>query len=144
MIRIENDVKKHDKARQSVTFRPSPLTSALMKLIFLLQQEFCPNFCTMNKEPKLIGKSPPIQKLRHFIGKAAKSDATVLLLGETGVGKEVAARMIHCSSDRKVSPFVKINCANLSDNLIESELFGYKKGAYTGAAIDKPGPPPNV
>ena len=92
----------------------------------------------MNTEPKLIGKSPPIQKLRHFIKKAAKSDATVLLLGETGVGKEVAARMIHSSSDRKDSAFIKINCANLSDTLIESELFGHKKGAYTGAVIDKP------
>lgn len=93
----------------------------------------------MNKEPKLIGKSPPIQKLRLFIKKASTSDATVLLLGETGVGKEVAARRIHCSSDRKNNPFIKINCANLSDTLIESELFGHKKGAYTGAIIDKPG-----
>jgi len=63
----------------------------------------------------------------------------VLLLGETGVGKEVAARIIYCSSDRKSSPFVKINCANLNDNLIESELFGHKKGAFTGALFDKPG-----
>lgn len=55
----------------------------------------------MNWEPKLIGKSLPLQKLRHFIKKAAKSDATVLLLGETGVGKEVDARMIHCSSERR-------------------------------------------
>jgi len=93
----------------------------------------------MNKEPKLIGKSPPIQKLRQFIEKSAKSDATVLLLGETGVGKEIAAKMIHCSSDRKEGPFVKINCANLSDTLIESVLFGHKKGAFTGAVFDKQG-----
>jgi Nif-specific regulatory protein len=93
----------------------------------------------MNREPKLIGRSPPIQKLRQFINKAAKSNATVLLLGETGVGKEVAARLIHASSARKKSPFIKINCANLSDALIESELFGHKKGAFTGAVIDKPG-----
>lgn len=93
----------------------------------------------MNREPKLIGRSLPIQRLRHFIKKAARSDATVLLLGETGVGKEVAARLIHGSSARKNSPFIKINCANLSDGLIESELFGHRKGAFTGALIDKPG-----
>jgi len=93
----------------------------------------------MHREPKLIGNSLPIQKLRHFIKKAAKSDATVLLLGETGVGKEVAARMIHLQSHRCKNPFVKINCANLSDTMIESELFGHKKGAFTDAVIDKPG-----
>ena len=93
----------------------------------------------MSRQRELIGKSPPIQKLRRFIKKAAKSDATVLLLGETGVGKDVVARLIHCSSHRKTGPFVKINCANLSDTMVESELFGCRKGAYTGAAIDKPG-----
>jgi len=93
----------------------------------------------MNFEPKLIGKSSHIKELRHFIEKAAHCDANVLLLGETGVGKEVAARLIHHHSDRGVNPFIKINCANLSDTLIESELFGHKKGAFTGAVNDKPG-----
>lgn len=93
----------------------------------------------MKRAPKLIGKSPSIQELHYFIKKAATSDATVLLLGETGVGKEVAARLIHLHSDRCDNPFIKINCASLSDTLIESELFGHKKGAFTGAIIDKPG-----
>jgi two-component system response regulator HydG len=91
------------------------------------------------REPIIIGKSATIKDLLDFIRKAAKSDANVLILGETGVGKELAARAIHCESSRKDKPFVKINCANLSDNLLESELFGHKKGAYTGAYIDKPG-----
>lgn len=78
-------------------------------------------------------------KLRHFIEKAAHSDSNVLIQGETGVGKEVAARLIHHHSDRCVNPFIKINCSNLSDTLLESELFGYKKGAYTGAVMDKLG-----
>lgn len=62
-----------------------------------------------------------------------------MFLGETGVGKELAARMIHTFSRRKSQPFVKINCANLNENLLESEIFGYKRGAFTGAFIDKPG-----
>jgi len=93
----------------------------------------------MNREPKLIGKSQLIRELCQFIEKAASSEETVLLLGETGVGKEVSARMIHHQSVRKEKPFIKINCANLTENLIESELFGHKKGAYTGAFFDKSG-----
>lgn len=93
----------------------------------------------MNREPKLIGKSPHIQRLRQFIKRAAKSDASVLLLGETGVGKEIAAHLIHVFSDRKDGPFIKVNCANFIENLFEGELFGYKKGAFTGAFIDKHG-----
>jgi len=109
----------------------------MIPLFFLKAKSF--GGIKMHGEPKLIGKSRPIQKLRHFIKIAAKSDATVLLLGETGVGKEVAARLIHRQGHRCKNLFIKINCANLSDNLIESELFGHKKGAYTGAVIDKPG-----
>ena len=93
----------------------------------------------MNHTPELIGKSPHIKKLKHFIEKATNSDSNVLLLGKTGVGKEVAARMIHSLSGRKGSPFIKLNCANLNENLLESELFGHKKGAFTGAVIEKSG-----
>ncbi len=91
------------------------------------------------QEPVIIGKSVAIKNLLAFINKAAKSDANVLLLGETGVGKELAARAIHNLSLRKKSPFIQINCANLNDSLLESELFGHKKGAFTGAFFDKPG-----
>jgi len=93
----------------------------------------------MSQDRKIIGKSFQTNELRKFVNMAAESDANVLLQGETGVGKEVAARLIHCQSSRCKKPFLKINCANLSDTLIESELFGYKKGAYTGAVNDKPG-----
>jgi len=91
------------------------------------------------QEPVLIGKSAAVRNLLAFIKKAAKSDANVLLLGETGVGKELAALAIHNFSSRKNNPFIKINCANLNENLLESELFGHKKGAFTGAFFDKPG-----
>ena len=80
-----------------------------------------------------------MRNLIVFIKKAAKTDVNVLSLGETGVGKGLAARMIHLYSARKDKSFIKVNCANLKESLLESELFGYKKGAYTGAMIDKPG-----
>ncbi len=93
----------------------------------------------MNKEAKIVGQSQQIKKLLEFVKKAAITDANVLLLGETGVGKELAARIIHSYGKRKDKPFIKINCANLNENLLESELFGHKRGAYTGAITDKPG-----
>lgn len=93
----------------------------------------------MKRAPKLIGKSPPVKELRQFIQKASKSDANVLILGETGVGKEVAARMIHLLSRRANMPFTKCSCPNFNDDLLESELFGHNKGAFTSAFTDKPG-----
>lgn len=89
--------------------------------------------------PIIIGRSLSTQRLRHFIKIAATSDMPALILGETGVGKEVAARMIHYSSDRREKPFIKVNCATLCDTIIESELFGHRKGAFTSAIIDRPG-----
>lgn len=90
-------------------------------------------------EPLIIGKSAAIKNLLSFIEKAAKSDSNVIVLGETGVGKELVAKAIHKASNRKDRPFLKINCGNLNENLVESELFGYRKGAFTGAFIDKCG-----
>lgn len=90
-------------------------------------------------EPIIIGESTPIENLRVFIKKTALSDANVLLMGETGVGKELAAKMIHSLSARSGEPFIQINSANLNENLLESELFGHKKGAYTGAYFDRLG-----
>lgn len=93
----------------------------------------------MDKNIEIIGRSAHIKNLLKFIERASKTDTTVLLLGKSGVGKEVAARRIHTFSSRRNKPFIKVNCANLSENLLESELYGYKKGAYTGAMMDKPG-----
>lgn len=87
----------------------------------------------------IIGNSEAMQEVYWTIEKVAPSRATVLLLGESGTGKELAARAIHEASTRKEQPFIKINCAALPENLLESELFGHDKGAFTGATSAKPG-----
>ncbi len=86
-----------------------------------------------------IGKDPKMQVVYKLIEDVAPSDATVLILGESGTGKELAARAIHQNSARKDSPFVVINCSAYPATLLESELFGYEKGAFTGASTQKPG-----
>jgi PAS domain S-box-containing protein len=80
-----------------------------------------------------VGKDPSIQRVKELIDYVAKTDATVLLTGETGSGKEVVAREIYKKSNRKDGPYVKVNCSAIPENLLESELFGYVKGAFTGA-----------
>lgn len=82
----------------------------------------------------IIGNSPNIVKAKNLAKEVAKSKSTVLLRGESGTGKELFARAIHNASDRRNFPFVAINCASIPDNLLESELFGYERGAFTGAS----------
>ena len=90
-------------------------------------------------EVKLIGRSPAIQALEAEIDSASRSDAKVLITGETGVGKEVVSRLIHHRSARAAAGLVTLNCAGLPDSLLESELFGHVRGSFTGAYRDKPG-----
>ncbi len=90
-------------------------------------------------ETELIGASEALQKVRRAIARVAPTDATVLIRGESGVGKELVARAVHFNSERKEGPFVCINCAALTESLLESELFGHEKGAFTGAAGQKAG-----
>ncbi|MFN8812847.1 MAG: sigma-54-dependent transcriptional regulator [Acidobacteriota bacterium] len=87
----------------------------------------------------LIGHSAGMREVFRLIEKVAPSRATVLLCGESGVGKDMVARAIHYHSPRRTQPLVKINCGALPENLMESELFGYEKGAFTGATVAKPG-----
>ena len=82
---------------------------------------------------RLVGESPPMQQVNALIAKVAPTNSTVLILGETGTGKELVARELHDQSKRSEKPFVAINCGALPENLIESELFGHRKGAFTGA-----------
>ena len=87
----------------------------------------------------IVGNSQPIQKLRNLIKQVADTGLNVLVCGESGVGKELVARSLHMQSRRRKKPFVKVNCAALPGELLESELFGYEKGAFTGASEAKPG-----
>ncbi len=89
--------------------------------------------------PRLLGESAPILRAREMIAKLARSQAPVYITGESGSGKEVAARLIHSGSSRADAPFVAVNCGAIPENLMESEFFGYKKGAFTGADADKMG-----
>ncbi len=88
---------------------------------------------------QLIGKSPGMQAVRTLVSKVAPTNSTVLILGETGTGKELVARAVHRQSSRAEAPFVPVNCGALPENLIESELFGHRKGSFTGASDHRVG-----
>jgi Nif-specific regulatory protein len=102
-----------------------------MKLREALSQELHP--------PNIIGNSSLMRDVYALIDKVAKTKATTLILGESGVGKELVAEAIHHLSDRKDKPFIKFNCAALPEGIIESELFGHERGAFTGAVASRPG-----
>jgi two-component system response regulator HydG len=90
-------------------------------------------------EPLLHGRSGPMERLRGVLERAGQSDSNVLILGESGTGKELCARFIHRASERRHLPFLALNCAALPDDLLESELFGHERGAFTGAAARRHG-----
>ncbi|MGD0619226.1 MAG: sigma 54-interacting transcriptional regulator [Bryobacteraceae bacterium] len=93
----------------------------------------------INPEHSMVGEGPQMQKVFRFIAKVAAGNSTVLIRGESGTGKELVARAIHRNSSRAEGPFQAINCAALTETLLESELFGYEKGAFTGAATQRKG-----
>ena len=87
----------------------------------------------------LIGEEPSLKKVLRLVGKVAETDSSVLILGESGTGKELIARAVHEKSPRIHKPFVPINCGAIPENLLESELFGHVKGAFTGANQNRAG-----
>lgn len=93
----------------------------------------------LDEDTRLVGQSKAISDLKKMASQVAPEDSRVLITGENGTGKELVARMIHAASPRQRGPFVAVNCAALPEDLIESELFGYEKGAFTGAVKAKPG-----
>lgn len=98
-----------------------------------------PRSLVLPPELRMIGGSEPMRELNALIRQASDGVATVLVRGESGVGKELVARQVHSVSPRREGPFVKVHCAALPDTLLESELFGYERGAFTGATAKKPG-----
>jgi transcriptional regulator with PAS, ATPase and Fis domain len=94
---------------------------------------------TTHGAQRLVGSSPAVRAMEQEVACAARSDAKVLIVGESGVGKELTARLIHEQSARRQGPFLAINCAALPETLLESELFGHARGSFTGAYRDQPG-----
>jgi PAS domain S-box-containing protein len=130
---LKNDEGEVIGAVESIT----DITSLYMKELELeeLKQELRQHYWFMG----LLGNSPAMQILFDKIRNAATSDAPILICGESGTGKELIANAIHQLSSRKEGPFVKMNCASLNEYLMESELFGHKKGSFTGAVSDRKG-----
>lgn len=124
--------KPIDKEILLVTVRNALERERLQNEIVSLKEESLRRY-------KMIGVSEPIQRIFNFIEEIAPTNANVLITGESGVGKELVARAIHNKSKRQNQPFVKINCAAIPETLIESELFGYEKGAFTDAKTTKKG-----
>jgi two-component system, NtrC family, response regulator HydG len=95
--------------------------------------------CDRHSFDRIIGRSPAMRRIYRIIERVAPTNATVLISGRTGTGKEIVARSIHCNSARASRPFVDVNCSALPEQLIESELFGYQKGSFTGATQTRKG-----
>ena len=110
----------------------------LVKSALNLPQRAAPK-PTASGSYRLLGESPPIQQVRALIDKLARSQAPVYITGESGSGKELAARLIHEGGARRDKPFVPVNCGAIPETLMESEFFGYRKGAFTGAEADREG-----
>ena len=116
---IANALKAARDMKQVVSYEP------------LLQSE--------DYELGIIGRSGPMQQVFKLVGQVSATDATALITGESGTGKELAARAIYHHSDRAQQPFLAVNCAAIPEQLLESELFGHEKGAFTGATVQRIG-----
>ena len=124
--------KPLDLNRMLITLRNALDRSSLVRETKTLKRK-------VNRGYEMIGDSAPMQKIRELIGKVAPTDARVLITGENGTGKELVARSIHDQSNRNCSPLIEVNCAAIPSELIESELFGHEKGAFTSAVKQRIG-----
>ncbi|WP_017211976.1 sigma-54-dependent transcriptional regulator [Clostridium beijerinckii] len=111
----------------------------LTKEVVYLTQEVQEMGMTAMPPGKIVGESSKIQEVYKIIGRVANSKATVLLTGESGTGKGMVAKAIHYASDRREKPFIQVNCGSIPEGLLESEIFGHEKGAFTSAFFQKPG-----
>ena len=124
--------KPPDLNRLLITLRNALDRSSLVKETKVLRKR-------VSRKYEMTGKSPELEEVRQLIGKVAPTDARVLVLGPNGTGKELVARSIHENSSRSAGPFVEVNCAAIPSELIESELFGHEKGAFTSAIRQRAG-----
>lgn len=122
-----------------ISSSPSDVTLAVEKALRSHQAESTIEAYEHSVFEELVGASPAMKRVLELIQKVSPTDSTVLLIGESGTGKEVVANTVHRLSRRKDKPFIAINCAALPEALLESEMFGHVKGAFTGADRDKPG-----
>lgn len=122
-------------------FVTKPLEPARLRQIVehALRTSAAPELSAPSGADVLIGNSPPMQALRSLVAKVSRTQAPVFIHGESGTGKELIARQIHAQGPRSYAPFVPVNCGAIPSELIESELFGHRKGSFTGATADKPG-----
>ncbi len=130
----------------AVDYLPKPVEAEELRYVVAkalhsgdLAQDALPHSALARPTTPMLGESAAMRELRGLLGRAARGDATVLVRGESGTGKELVARQLHELSSRRAAPFVKVHCAALPETLLESELFGYEKGAFTGAVARKPG-----
>ncbi|MCC6458841.1 MAG: sigma-54-dependent Fis family transcriptional regulator [Saprospiraceae bacterium] len=127
--------KPPDLNRMLITVRNAMEKSELVTTTRVLQKQVKSG----NKGVNMIGESAPIGEIKRMLEKVAPTDSRVLITGQNGTGKELVARWIHEKSNRANGPIVEVNCAAIPAELIESELFGHKKGSFTGAIADRPG-----
>ncbi|HEY6002002.1 MAG TPA: sigma 54-interacting transcriptional regulator [Anaeromyxobacter sp.] len=128
-----------DAAEQLRYFHPESIADELFDLQAQLAQLRSTMVDRESLPEEMVGESPAFRAAYGLLRKAATAQITVLLLGETGVGKEMFARYLHRTSARAAEPFVAVNCAAIPPDLVESELFGVEKGAFTGASVSRPG-----
>ena len=132
---FEND----DLQLLTAVSRLSATAVANVRRLALLETEAERLKADLQLKTNLVGDSEPMRRVYDMIGRVARADSNVLIAGETGTGKELAARAIHLNSRRASRPFVAINCAALTESLLESELFGHERGAFSGAIAQKKG-----
>ncbi len=131
---IHKDIKEGTVAQVMLPLRCQTFQHALQQAhIYLENRHMVGNSRSPELFRSLVGSSPGTRRVRRMIEQVADTDATVLILGESGTGKEVVARNIHYHSSRRYKPFVPVNCGAIPSDLLESELFGHEKGAFTGA-----------
>ena len=127
--------------KESLPFNLKPVVDAALTAQAEMRSAtaFKPQLTVEQYQDSLVGQSQPMQQVFKMVGRVSHSDAPVMITGESGSGKELVARAIHHYSNRSVQPFIAINCAAIPENLLESELFGHEKGAFTGASAQRIG-----